>query len=214
MSSFTCPQGHTSDTGDFCSDCGIEMNPAAAAANPPAVSVSSPVPAAKGTGEHCPTCSTERDDHSSVFCGVCGYNYSTGQGGDLSEAQPSTPAAVTVTTAPPTGSGARVDIEISYTDPARAGDAPLKFSLFDEENLLGRKEANFKQSVSIEDAAVSKRHAMIIRTATNWAIRDLNSTNGTKVNGTEVKPGTEQPLSVGDVVTVGEFTKITITAIS
>lgn len=224
MANHTCPDGHTSDTADFCSQCGIEMSPSPAGTPASSPATSAPATKTGGTGEKCPKCSTDRDDPTSVFCGVCGYNFDTKTGGGQvapdHDVVPNTPvtsggatgAASTPTVTP--ANGARVDIEVSYTDDARASDAPLKFNLFDEESLIGRKKANFKQTVAIEDAAVSTRHLMIVRRADGTAVvRDLDSTNGSKLNGKDLKGGAEEVLKEGDEITIGEFTKIKVVAI-
>ncbi|MFO0928941.1 MAG: HD domain-containing protein [Gemmataceae bacterium] len=58
----------------------------------------------------------------------------------------------------------------------------------------------------IEDASVSRTHAEIRPTERGWRVRDLGSTNGTKVNGVLLKKGTEWPLHVRDMLQFGEVT--------
>jgi hypothetical protein len=55
-------------------------------------------------------------------------------------------------------------------------------------------------AVTIEDPNVSRRHAQIRRDGPNVVIVDLGSTNGTKVNGVNVR---NQKLSPGDTITIG-----------
>lgn len=55
-------------------------------------------------------------------------------------------------------------------------------------------------TICIDDANVSRRHAAIVRLDDGWAVTDLDSTNGTRVNGTEV---TRARLHDGDVIEVG-----------
>ena len=50
------------------------------------------------------------------------------------------------------------------------------------------------------DPTVSNRHAELVRLDDGWAIRDLGSLNGTRVNGWLVK---EQRLRDGDTLTFG-----------
>ena len=52
-----------------------------------------------------------------------------------------------------------------------------------------------------QDTMVSRSHAQITWTGSNWSISDLGSTNGVFVNGARV---TQQMLNVGDVVGVGQ----------
>jgi len=108
-----------------------------------------------------------------------------------------------------------VVITVNFNAPTAPKVRPsLSFPLYDEENLIGRKNSSVKQTLAIEDDAVSKRHAMIVRLADgSFVIRDLNSTNGTKVNGADVTPGADHPLKEGDVITMGEFTIITVQSI-
>lgn len=55
--------------------------------------------------------------------------------------------------------------------------------------------------VVLADTAVSRLHAVIERLAGGWTIRDLDSTNGTWVNGRRLSG--ERPLRNGDDVRVG-----------
>lgn len=218
MATHTCPDGHTSDTADFCSQCGIEMAPSPASAPAPSTSAAA---AAKsgGTGEKCPKCSTERDDTTSVFCGVCGYNFATKTGGGQVApdhdpvANATAPAA---STGGSTGSkGSLIDVEVTFTDDARKADAPLKFSIFDEQSIVGRKKSTATPglAVAIEDAAISTRHLLIDYRAGAVIVRDNNSANGTKINGKDLTSGAEQTVNVGDEIGIGEFTIIKVVAI-
>jgi len=56
-----------------------------------------------------------------------------------------------------------------------------------------------------EEAGVSRRHARLIREGNAWFVVDLNSTNGTFVNGIELQPKTRASLSDGDRLTLGEL---------
>ncbi|HEX6713404.1 MAG TPA: DUF1707 and FHA domain-containing protein [Thermoleophilaceae bacterium] len=53
---------------------------------------------------------------------------------------------------------------------------------------------------TIADPTVSMRHAELIRTDDGWLIRDLESRNGTRVNGWLAK---EERLQAGDTITLG-----------
>jgi hypothetical protein len=241
-----CSAGHASSESDFCSVCGVEMAPAAGAspvvtsgANSGGSSgasgaASAPADKVAHKGEDCPKCQAEREDPSSPFCGTCGYNFVTRVGGDVSQASPvAAPAASAPGVIPfiPVGhggspvpasavsSGARMDVVVSV-DFAKPG-APrvrssLTFPLYDEESLIGRKNSAIKQTVSIEDEAISKRHALIVRLTgkdAGYVIRDINSTNGTKLNGVLLTAGEDNPLKEGDVITLGEFSVITVQTI-
>ena len=54
--------------------------------------------------------------------------------------------------------------------------------------------------IALSDPNVSRRHAEVRRQGTGFVVADLGSTNGTRVNGANVK---ERPLNNGDEITVG-----------
>ena len=58
-------------------------------------------------------------------------------------------------------------------------------------------------------AGVSRRHARIIRVDEQFIIEDLNSTNGSWLNGQRISAGTTYPLTCGDQIWLGQF-KLTI----
>ena len=80
--------------------------------------------------------------------------------------------------------------------------AGKRFALSKMVSVVGRVEGN---EVVIDDDSVSRRHAEVRKSGPGYAVRDLNSANGTYVNGERV---TEAPLRPGDVVKFGvvEFT--------
>ena len=65
--------------------------------------------------------------------------------------------------------------------------------------LIGRAA---KAALRIEDAAISKNHASIVRINGEFLLRDKGSTNGTFVNG---KPITEKTLSHNDLIRFGPY---------
>ena len=72
--------------------------------------------------------------------------------------------------------------------------------LVDELITVGRISEN---SLQIEDGSVSSRHAQLTLGANgNYALKDLNSTNGTRVNGA---PTTDAQLRNGDRVRFGQI---------
>ena len=62
----------------------------------------------------------------------------------------------------------------------------------------------------ISGSGVSREHAAIINMGSNYIIRDLNSKNGTKVNGIKLVGNQDVPLNDGDVI---EIPSLTITFI-
>jgi hypothetical protein len=55
--------------------------------------------------------------------------------------------------------------------------------------------------VRVADTSVSRRHAEVRATGDGWAVADLGSTNGTKVNGAII---TDRKLKDGDTISVGD----------
>jgi pSer/pThr/pTyr-binding forkhead associated (FHA) protein len=64
---------------------------------------------------------------------------------------------------------------------------------------LGRRSDN---DLMVQEDSVSRRHALIIEAGGAFVLRDLNSTNGTFVNGQKVGHG-EQVLKHGDAIRLG-----------
>jgi pSer/pThr/pTyr-binding forkhead associated (FHA) protein len=58
--------------------------------------------------------------------------------------------------------------------------------------------------VVLEDASISRRHAEIRCTEHGWRLRDLGSTNGTRLNGVRLGAG-QWPLRPRDVVQLGNI---------
>jgi len=72
------------------------------------------------------------------------------------------------------------------------------FSLGKERLLIGRKPEN---DIQVDNLAVSGQHAAIITILNDSFLEDLDSTNGTFVNGKLVK---KHALKHGDVITIGK----------
>src|SRR6202011_1388682 len=80
-------------------------------------------------------------------------------------------------------------------------EGPLKDStvaLPEGEITLGREPTN---GVALNDPSVSRKHCVFRREEERFQVRDLESRNGTVVNGTAVK---EQWLRHGDEIVVGD----------
>jgi hypothetical protein len=71
------------------------------------------------------------------------------------------------------------------------------FDLLDERVTVGRALDNV---IRIEDGTVSSHHAMFVLESDGMKLRDLNSTNGTRVNGLRI---VETMLNSGDQVRMG-----------
>lgn len=75
----------------------------------------------------------------------------------------------------------------------------LTFDLTEPEISIGRAEGN---TIRLNDGSVSSRHAILSFTEDDYTIKDLNSTNGTRVNGTKI---VQQKLQRGDAVHIGNL---------
>ena len=64
--------------------------------------------------------------------------------------------------------------------------------------------------VVLDDSSVSRYHAEIRVTERGWRIRDLGSTNGTRLNGTALTGSEVRIVGPSDVVEVGCFSRLTI----
>jgi hypothetical protein len=71
------------------------------------------------------------------------------------------------------------------------------FELIDEKITVGRSLDNM---ITLEDGTVSHHHAVLVVDNGDYKLRDLNSTNGTRVNGLRV---VETRLHNGDQVRFG-----------
>ncbi|MGN6528005.1 MAG: FHA domain-containing protein [Burkholderiaceae bacterium] len=74
-----------------------------------------------------------------------------------------------------------------------------EFQITKERTTLGRRPYN---DIVIDNLAVSGEHAVLTASQNDVFIEDLNSTNGTYINGKAVK---KQLLSNNDVVEVGKY---------
>ncbi len=71
--------------------------------------------------------------------------------------------------------------------------------LRNDETIIGR---NPTTEITLLDEGISREHAIVSRDETtgNYAVEDLQSTNGTKVNGKRIR---NAPLNVGDEIEIG-----------
>jgi pSer/pThr/pTyr-binding forkhead associated (FHA) protein len=83
---------------------------------------------------------------------------------------------------------------------ASGTSAGTRFELVNEITSTGRHEAS---DILLDDVSVSRHHAIFTRTASGRiTLRDLNSLNGTYVNGKRVE---ETALHSADEVQIGKF---------
>ncbi len=80
--------------------------------------------------------------------------------------------------------------------------APFKGQSWEAEGLL-RIGRLGPLEVVLDDNSVSRNHAEIRYTERGWRLRDLGSTNGTRLNGVRLSAG-QWPLRVRDIIQFGE----------
>ena len=132
----------------------------------------------------------------------------------------SLPAETTATAVP---AAARWELVVSvdanlYGTPnprAPTSQPPRKFRLFDRETMIGRSGTEVRVQVPVHgDAGVSRRHALVIQgTDGILLLRDLNSANGTRVDGADIAPGVDTALRDGSVIGIGAWTSIVVRAV-
>jgi hypothetical protein len=225
MDAFTCPKGHNSIEPDYCSECGAKISSASTAASSQPPIAQSDAPPATGATEHCPACAAPREILGLAFCEMCGWDFANGPAPVavislppepvVEASEPATPAPViptwTVTV--------EVDLLLRQQDSPfpPAGIIPLNIPLTQPVSLIGRRSearAIFPEIALAYDDAVSHRHALLqIDSQGALLLRDIGSSNGTRLNGQEIVPMQDYPVQDADQITLGHFTRITIKAI-
>lgn len=212
---YPCPKDptHLSTDPDYCSECGAKIAPQTAP---------SPTASASSSDAVCPDCGTPRSGDAK-FCEVCRYNFDTGASSGATPAPPpaaATPAAIApvIPNFPTRKFDAVVIVDPSlntYPDPSLpipVVEPEHVFPLDLPENLIGRRSESrgIYPEVSLKDPGVSGRHAKLLVENDAVQLLELGSTNGTRLNGVEVQAGVKTALNVGDVVTLGCWTRIEI----
>jgi hypothetical protein len=99
---------------------------------------------------------------------------------------------------------------VALAQSAAAGGGEPAHELVDERGrrlpLLGERLVAGRSAqcdIPLSDELASRRHFQLQRTPAGWQIEDLNSTNGTSLNGRRLPPGVPVPLALSDRITVG-----------
>lgn len=157
-------------------------------------------------GEICPSCKL-RNKPGAILCTFCGAplkgppqeTRATDRLTDDEQIPEAQPPAYNVSLVPGVGLG----IYLENTAPVTV--------IRDEEAILGRRASGTGGLIvdlvpfGAIQMGISRRHAVIHREEDGYYITDLNSTNGTRINGRRLLPNTPCRLSSGDVVRLGRL---------
>jgi FHA domain/DUF1707 SHOCT-like domain len=103
--------------------------------------------------------------------------------------------------APPAALQARRPTTSMSTSPDRRSPFTLQFPRAGGERFTIGRDASC--DLAIADMTVSRQHAQLERSNDGWLLSDLESTNGTRVNGWRVRG--QVPVKVGDLVSFGSL---------
>lgn len=90
----------------------------------------------------------------------------------------------------------------AYLVVARGSDRGQEFPLWGEVITIGRASRDATWEIRLTDRSVSRPHARLERRSDGYYLIDLESVNGTSLNGARVQG--PAPLGDGDVIGVGE----------
>lgn len=85
---------------------------------------------------------------------------------------------------------------------SRSGQSPQNYSLTGDKLTIGRTDDN---DIVLKGTGVSRRHAQLERSGTNWQVRDLGSTNGTLLEGSKLLPNIPEPWEPQRTVQIGDY---------
>lgn len=93
-----------------------------------------------------------------------------------------------------------VETKIPYLAATAGPGKGRQWQLRTDKVLVGREQP---ADVIVDDPAASRRHAQVYRKSGRWFLKDLDSTNGTYLDGP--LRGTERILWDGDVFRIGDW---------
>lgn len=219
-----CPHGHSSETSDYCDQCGARIG--APVAPPPAsMPVADPSihdeidtsPAARR--RPCPDCRALRsgDDR---FCEGCGYDFADPDPDADPVAADSERSSVAVWEAVASVDRRQFERHTAAGIVFPDDQQERSFRLEQAQVRIGRSRARAGEAAPeidlagpSQDPGISHMHALLERRPDgSYALRDLGSTNGTSVNDDPAPIGRETgvPLDDGDRIRLGAWTTITL----
>jgi hypothetical protein len=199
----TCPNGHVSETTDYCDRCGALIDAPDEQRTPPSEVTR------RSAASECPVCGTARvaDDR---FCESCGHDFS----------------AAPASAAPPAADWELVIVaDRHYFDRVVAEEIefprdvqPRRVALSQDELRVGRGRPGadappdgIDLTGAADDPALSRLHAVIARQGDgSYTIEDVGSTNGTEVNGRALPSHDPMTLADGDRIQLGAWTTMTV----
>jgi pSer/pThr/pTyr-binding forkhead associated (FHA) protein len=92
--------------------------------------------------------------------------------------------------------------------PGEAPDPAARSVDFPDETAEIRIGRRPDLELPLPDRALSALHARLVRGEGGWQVEDLGSTNGTRVDGDRLAPGTPRPLASGARVALGQITLV------
>ena len=226
MSPVTCPNGHTSESTDYCDVCGSPIE-AAAPATGSSAAVPDPAAAAAAGPATCSNCGAPASPQA-LFCENCGYDFTTGSL-PVTAPAPTAPAAPSSPTPPPPGPDswvAEIWIDPDWyalqkpEDPMPSAGLPALVPLRERSLLVGRPSVSRNIHPTIDcgsDSGVSRRHCQLNTDGQRWWVEDLQSSNGTYVGPASgplpsdpVPPGQRRELDEDDRVYLGTWTRLVV----
>lgn len=208
MSMVTCPNCGTANEAQaqFCARCGLPLS-------------ASPKPVGAAQTPKCPRCQTPLRT-SARFCPTCGFDLTNQQvpshqpwGGSRAGGTPPPgppPGAAPGRASPPGGSssGSHTQLLSDVTELKGLvvrwmGGNTQNFPISAPVLTIGRAPDN---DIVINHPAVSGHHLRIVVNASDITVTDLNSTNGTLLNGQRIAANTPTSAHPGDVIRIGDLT--------
>jgi FHA domain len=232
--SFICPRGHHSVSDDYCSVCGVRNPGSSVLADVRPMQEQVP-------GETvCLVCGVQRDG-TDRYCVNCGYDFEVGEP-FVPEPEPQSngytpaPPLMSVPQMPgPLTSGPLASaplgaapaapslVLLSSVNTMRFDDPgspppPMELSertfILDRHSIVIGREGGSLDIPIHGDPYISRRHAEIVWMGSAWGIRDLGSTNGTRVNGVPLEGSEVKLLAPDDVIELGFFSQLTVRGIA
>jgi FHA domain len=237
MSVNTCPNGHASESSDYCDTCGAPIVPSSTPDSGSAATSSWPAPTApEATApatQPCPSCALT-NTADALFCEACGYDFTTGTmprpAAPTNALDLGTPAAATA----PDPVAPSVEVEWVaevWVDPdwyagqesdeeCPSPGLPVVVPLRAQSLLVGRRSVSRNIHPDIEcasDVGVSRRQAQLTTDGQRWWVEDLQSSNGTYVGAASgplpedaLPPGQRRELAEDDRIYLGAWTRIVV----